>query len=175
MTPLVLHPTPTAQWHQLVVDAKEALKVTLEEDVESYLVFLLMRYVCFRRLSKFFVAEEYMRAEQALSQSARRMKLRRTGDMCLAFSGLFPGIVERRMVSLQYYIDMGRTAYGELAEDRELKSLRKLYFELSKVFPTLVELLWAMRDLETAKKHGAIPEKIKEQGGAFIFPAVSGQ
>ena len=44
MAKLVIQPTSTAQWHALVSEAESAASCVLNEDLESYLVFLLMRF-----------------------------------------------------------------------------------------------------------------------------------
>ena len=44
MKSLVLQPTDTAQWHALVAEAQHACQHTLTETLESYLVFMLMRF-----------------------------------------------------------------------------------------------------------------------------------
>ena len=45
MSKLVLHPTSTAQWHSLVCEAESASNIYLDEELQSYLVFLLMRFL----------------------------------------------------------------------------------------------------------------------------------
>jgi len=44
MSQLILYPTETAQWHALVNEAQVSTRLMLNEDTESYLVFLLMRF-----------------------------------------------------------------------------------------------------------------------------------
>ena len=44
MNKIILHPTETSQWHALVNEAQAASRLILNEDTESYLVFLLMRF-----------------------------------------------------------------------------------------------------------------------------------
>jgi predicted HTH domain antitoxin len=44
MNKLILHPTDMSQWHALVNEAQSSVKLALDEEMESYLVFLLMRF-----------------------------------------------------------------------------------------------------------------------------------
>ena len=44
MNKLILHPTDISQWHALVNEAQAATRLILNENTESYLVFLLMRF-----------------------------------------------------------------------------------------------------------------------------------
>ena len=53
MSELYLQPTPVAQWHALVNEAQLGCDVELGEELESYLVFMLMRFSDTREPSKF--------------------------------------------------------------------------------------------------------------------------
>ena len=44
MTRLILEPTSVAQWQALVREAQSECNCNLDETLESYLVFLLMRF-----------------------------------------------------------------------------------------------------------------------------------
>jgi len=44
MDKIVTYSTSTTQWQTLVTEASQACSITLSEDLESYLVFLLMRF-----------------------------------------------------------------------------------------------------------------------------------
>jgi hypothetical protein len=44
MNTLVLQATPTAQWYTLIGEAEKVCSIQLNADLESYLVFLLMRF-----------------------------------------------------------------------------------------------------------------------------------
>ena len=41
---LILHPTPMALWYSLICEAQKEVSVQLKTELESYLVFLLMRF-----------------------------------------------------------------------------------------------------------------------------------
>ena len=88
MPSLVLHPTSTSQWHELVREAASTAEHRLDEELESYLVFLLMRFVTNRAIASRILAEEYLQG-QLESGSVRREKLRDVGDQCLLFVGAF--------------------------------------------------------------------------------------
>ena len=44
MQNIVTYPTSMAQWHALINEATVGAHIRLNEDLESYLVFLLMRF-----------------------------------------------------------------------------------------------------------------------------------
>ncbi len=144
MTTLVLQPTDLAQWHALVSEAQLACDCNLEESLESYLVFLLMRFADKPELARKIMALEFMRAQQADAQQAGN--LRDVGDQCLLFSGLFPQIAEKRMVRVSYFVNIGRTAYDQLSSLVDQNSER-LFSNLAGGFVAIMDVLHAMRGL----------------------------
>lgn len=145
MNTLILHPTETSQWYAMVNEAEATTGLVLSENTESYLVFLLMRFSQGPRLMESVIALDFM---QSMSVSGQRQitLLKDVGDKSLLLCGLFPGIAERRRVSLSYYSDMGQSAYLSAADlqDREWS---RLYVQLSEQFPNMQSILRAMRGL----------------------------
>ena len=88
MKSLVLQPTDTAQWHALVAEAQQACRHTLTETLESYLVFMLMRFTGRPDLVARAMALEFLDAQGEGCQQPDM--LRDVGDKCLLFSGFFP-------------------------------------------------------------------------------------
>lgn len=143
MKPLILHPTDISQWHALVNEAQASTRLILNENTESYLVFLLMRFAQGPKLIESVVALDFL---ESMHKPRQRQKdlLRDVGDKSLLFCGLFPGMAERRHVNLTYFSDLGQAAYltaGELHDDETAS----LYFQLSAQFLTLQHILHAMR------------------------------
>lgn len=148
MSDLVLEPTVTAQWHSLVSEAEERCAKRLDETLESYLVFLLMRFTGRPTLATTVMAREFL---EGLTTPGRQghERLRDVGDQCLLYSGLFPRRAERRLVRVSYYVDLGRAAYNHLAEDR-VPGSAELYSRLAHSFVSLMEVLQAMSNLTGA-------------------------
>jgi hypothetical protein len=143
MKELILHPTDISQWHALVNEAQAATRLILNENTESYLVFLLMRFSQGPKLIESIVALDFLES----MRRPRKMQLqlmRDVGDKSLLFCGLFPGIAERRHVKLSYFSDLGQAAYLTVSEMEE-KSSADLYVQLSEQFGTLQQVLQAMR------------------------------
>lgn len=144
MKQLILHPTAVSQWHALVNEAQASTRLVLNENVESYLVFLLMRFTQTTQLLDSVVALDFLNS----LQNPRRIKtdlLRDVGDKSLLFSGLFPGIAEKKRVSLHYFTDLGQAAYLSVGEMYEEPQVAGLYYELSQKFLVLQQILNAMR------------------------------
>ncbi|HFD80289.1 MAG TPA: hypothetical protein ENK05_07875 [Gammaproteobacteria bacterium] len=144
MKTLVLQPTDVAQWHALVNEAQAAARSNLDESLESYLVFLLMRFCGQPELARRVMALEFLRAQEAHVQQTER--LREVGDQCLLFSGLFPQVAEKRMVRVSYFVNIGRSAYDQLAAMVDRHSDR-LYGRLAETFVGVMDVLQAMRGL----------------------------
>lgn len=145
MRALVLEPTETAQWRALVAEAAASRDCRLDEGLESYLVFLLMRFVERPELAASVMALEYLRGMLALGH-LRHERLRDVGDKCLLYSGLFPRRAERRRVRISYFVDLGQAAYRQLAL-APARTGTELYARLSTTFVPLMDVLQSMRAL----------------------------
>lgn len=143
---LVLQPTSTAQWHALVSEAEQACATRLEEELESYLVFLLMRFASRPDLAGRILALDFL---NSLSSQGRLQEdqLRDVGDQCLLYSGFYPEQAQRRLVRSAYFVDLGRSAYGMLAE-RVRHATAEVYNQLAHAFVNLRDVLQAMRELD---------------------------
>jgi len=143
---LVLEPTSTAQWHTLVSAAEQAAEQQLDETLESYLVFLLMRFASRPDMASRVMAIDYLEGVQTRGRLGQE-RLRDVGDHCLLFSGLFPRLAERRLVRLSYFVGLGRSAYAELGE-RIAHGGARMYAQLAQGFVNLMDVLQAMRRLQ---------------------------
>ena len=150
---LTLHPTPLAQWHCLIGEAQQASNKLLTEPLESYLVYMLMRFCKRPDAFNHAIALELLKTNDMAKKDD---KLRDVGDKCLLVSGLFPGIIEKRNVSSSYYIDLGRDAYSRLANYLP-RSSAELYQHLCQFFLDLMNVLQAIgQTYEETSKHGLI-------------------
>ena len=146
MSQLVLHPTSEAQWQALVSEAALAADCKLDQDMESYLVFLLMRFTTRPEMAERVMALDYLESLNT-SGSQRFEQLRDVGDQCLLYSGLFPAHAARKHVSVDYYVGMGRTAYHQLSEVLQ-HSIAALYQQIAFGFVHLMDVLHAMRAMD---------------------------
>jgi hypothetical protein len=144
MSALVLEPTITAQWLGLIQEAESHSHQVLHEDLESYLVFLLVRFTEKPELAKSVLAMDYLQAfNDSASQSAR---LQDVGDKCLLMAGLFPERAERKRVHISYFVELGQGAYSTVADLSQME-MAKLYHALCKGFVGLMDILHVAREL----------------------------
>ncbi|MDZ7748293.1 MAG: hypothetical protein U5K43_05190 [Halofilum sp. (in: g-proteobacteria)] len=142
MPKLDVEPTATAQWHALVQSAGADCGTRLDEPVEAYLVFMLMRFSDRTDVGRRALAIDFLEAIQEPARQADR--LRDTGDECLLVCGLFPQRARRRRVPFRYYVDLGRGAYHTLARHGRT-STAEPFAALATGFVRLMEVLQAMR------------------------------
>lgn len=145
MQELILNPTQLSQWHALISEAQENTASSLDEELESYLIFLLIRFTTKADIAERFLALDYLESLQKYGKQ-RSNKLKDVGDHCLLFSGLFPQIAKQRRVKISYFVDLGRSAYRELSSNSEQHF--DLFNELAHRFVLLMDVLQAIRKLD---------------------------
>lgn len=143
MKKLILHPTDISQWYALVSEAEAATQLALNENTESYLVFLLQRFSQAPQLAESTLAIDFLESMATFGKKQIE-KLTIVGDKSLLLCGLFPGVAQKRNVNLDYYVDMGKAAYLSVSELQN-KPASDLFFDLSKNFPSLQAILQAIR------------------------------
>jgi len=146
MQTLVLNPSSLSQWRALIVDAGQASSIKLSEDLESYLVFLLMRFIKNPEIVDTIMALDYLQNIQRTSRE-NQQTLRDVGDKCLLFAGLFPKSAGRRQLRISYYVKLGQMAYASLSGVHQ-NQLSELFKKLGSNFVGLMDVLQAVRALD---------------------------
>jgi hypothetical protein len=143
MTPILTDLPQMALWTDLVREAEAGAATRLDEELESYLVFLLMAHTRDVSLHARTVAIDYLLAK-ARSGALRRQELRDVGDRCLLLAGLYPEQAERRMVDIGYFLEFGSSAYRELSAALSA-GFADLYRYLAEAFARLARVLMELR------------------------------
>lgn len=136
---LLLNSTPTALWHDIIHDAETACALVLHEELESYLVFLLVRYTNKPEVVRQIIATEFLHGLN-LSKNNKEIALQEVGDKCLLFSGLFPNMTAKRQVKIGYFVNLGQAAYGVIS-----KKKNDVYSSLAQQFIPLMDVLQTIR------------------------------
>lgn len=141
----------TACWQNLVKEALSKTHYTLTEDLESYLIFLLIRFTRDSNFVSSTLALEYLESNN-LTGAMQQEQLRDVGDKCLMFAGFYPEQAHRKLVSLDYFVNIGRGAYDQIADitapTGNFKGLQQLFSELSVNFVNLLDTLHQVRALD---------------------------
>ncbi len=89
-------------------------------------------------------------AADAPSSEARTQLLQRIGDVALFISGFFVDGLAEKAVDVDYYINMGESAYGSLSDEMRGtlrgNAFAPIYRELARKFPLVVDALNEVRD-----------------------------
>jgi hypothetical protein len=166
MSDLVVGSSLKEFFRLLVGEAVSRQRVTLGEVTEFYLVNLLSEFAAAEKLfteeldgkkDTEALALLYHRALQQ-DRDAKIKTLRRLGDVSLYTAGFFPESLRNGAVGCDYYIQMGGSAYAQLAQLSSQSSFSNVYWELHQKFRSLVEVLEeiAARGMCAAGPQGAV-------------------
>ncbi len=150
--PVLTLKSPQEFFKDLLAGAVRTQKVPLGEMTEYYLVNLLAKFMdaeaLFARNAEGHLEQEPLALMLARAlegdREQRANELRRLGDNSLYVAGFFGDSLARKVVDVDYYIAMGGTAYGALAQmTRERPTggaFGSLYEELCTKFTAIVDL-----------------------------------
>lgn len=133
----------TEFFRELLRESMRAQDVASTEETEFYLVRMLEGLARTERtwLEKPF-ALDYMESFHA-PHDQRVTKLRRVADTTLLMSGLFVESLQRTVVGADYYVRLGRSAYGQLARltARHGRAVTNSFGELSERYTDFMRVL----------------------------------
>lgn len=92
------------------------------------------------RLRRETLAEMYLKAQNS-PQPQRIDLLKKLGDSSLYISGFFGDSLARKIVDIDYYVDMGGVAYGHLSSAANDETMSRVYGEFSSRFGEFVDVL----------------------------------
>lgn len=135
---------------QMVRDAFEDRQIKTFPLAQNYLVGVLEFHLVTDNLfdevdssgrkTKSTLAESFLKASS--SEPATRVELlKKLADRSLYVSGFFGDSLQRKIVDVDYYADMGGTAYAALADCVREDTFSKLYREYAKRFLEFAEVL----------------------------------
>jgi hypothetical protein len=141
--PLAQHPSAAEYFRDLVASAMDHQQVNARDVTSYYLVNLLTGFVHCDR-SPLGPGQEALglRLARALQDAGHRQhhELRQVADLSLFITGFFSDSLNRRLVDVDYYIQLGECAYGSLAR-RGDAALGEAFDELAERFPAFVDVL----------------------------------
>ena len=126
-------------FHEAVCSALRNQRVETSESTEFYLVNLLSEF------SNSTLDDEPLALRLVAAATAapeeRARSLRTVGDHSLYVSGFFADSLQRSLVDVEYYIQIGGTAYSQLARMPERGTTHQVFLELSGKFARFVDVL----------------------------------
>jgi hypothetical protein len=135
---------------QIVSDAFERRKLKTLHFTKTYLVDLLESYISTEnffddrdtsgRRVRETLAETFLKA-QSSDTLVKIELLKKLGDRSLYISGFFGDSLQRKLVDIDYYADMGCAAYSSLAECVREDTVARVYREFAQRFLQFVDVL----------------------------------
>lgn len=108
------HPFIKSSW-ELVMESEGKTKIYLQEELESYLVFMMARTITDTGIPPDIIALEFAKAKT-------KNDYQKIGDSCLFIDAW--DVKRAKMVSANYYSDMGKIAYSSASlKDRPCDEL----------------------------------------------------
>lgn len=135
--------SPIEYFRELVESAMHHQRVETHELTSFYLVNLLAGFVHLDRSSTDAADEALgVRFVKALQEGGVRQRdeLRHVGDMSLFVSGFFADSLNRSLVDVDYYVQLGEYAYGSLARHGD-SAFGDVFDDLAARFPAFVDVL----------------------------------
>jgi len=148
MHSLLLQPNSTAQWHALVSEAEKDCAIHLKDELEAYLVFLLIRFINQPNLASSLLGLEFLLGIDQQIHSQHYNSLKDVGDKCLLFAGLFPNRAVKKRVKVSYFVKLGQAAYSTLST--HFSAQEALFIQLCLEFPRMMDVLNAMRKTQNS-------------------------
>lgn len=136
---LLINRNPVILWQGVVRHAEDRCSILLKEELESYLISLLIRYTNKPDIVRQIFATTYLEAFQQRTNE-RQYSLQHVGDGCLLFAGLFPHSAEKKHVKINYFVDLGRSAYAAISKEAD-----DLHWSLALQFVSLMDVLQSIR------------------------------
>lgn len=142
---LTLATTVDEFFHEVVTDALSARQLEASEPAGWYLVNLLGELTT-TRLPDEPLGVKLATASQGGGERVRNLK--EVGDTSLVVAGFFAESLGRSLVDVNYYVSLGKSAYGQLARHLAVpgrggpgQSITEVYGELADNFPRFVDVL----------------------------------
>lgn len=134
--------TPTEYFRELVESAIQRQHLSTREVTSFYLVNLLAGFIHCDRSGAGDIETLGVRFIKALGAAGARQRheLRRVGDQSLFISGFFADSLDRGLVEIDYYIQLGEQAYAALARTGDA-AFGDVFDELAGKFTSFVDVL----------------------------------
>ncbi|MCM0605106.1 MAG: hypothetical protein KA715_03375 [Xanthomonadaceae bacterium] len=155
---LALVTEPSEYFRELITQTLSKQKIKTQPETEFYLVNLLGQFITTDTL---FVRDQegnlkdeplVLKLKEAIEThepTAQKLLFRQIGDVSLYTAGFFQESLGRKLVDVDYYIQMGGNAYQNVAQRAE--EMKKVFAELAERFSTFVDVLAEVSSVTTPK------------------------
>jgi len=155
--------SPKDYFLEALEQAFQHLKIEADPLSKAYLVELLQYYIAAKNLftvdeetgryKRETLAELYLKS-QNLPTTQKMELLKKLGDTSLYISGFFGDSLNRKVVDIDYYADMGGVAYGNLSKITADQKLSQVYGDFSHRFLSFVDALTFVSQQASLQSNG---------------------
>jgi hypothetical protein len=138
---LTLVSQPQDYFRELVTGVFTSQHILTQPETEFYLVNLLHQFMSADRLQDQPLAILLKQAFEETCPTTQTALFRNIGDLSLYMAGFFQDSFNRKLVDVDYYIDIGGSAYQRVASSFQEALLKKVYKELADKFGVFVDVL----------------------------------
>lgn len=141
---------PKHFFQQAIRKCIDQKKLSIDTHTEFYLVDLLSRFMFSSNLfaetedggkKEETLAALFVKAMNASNLKIKLQELRRLGDISLYTAGFFSDRLSKKVVDLNYYVTMGKSAYSSLAQTGFEAFVPRVFVELSHHFTQFIDVL----------------------------------
>ncbi len=151
--------SPEDYFTEVVRQGLEQRRIKTFPHVETYLVNLLQHYLDARNLfndqANQTLAEMMLIAHNS-EPAIKTDMLKKLADRSLYISGFFGDSLNRKVVDIDYYANMGGSAYASLAHFTKEDTTAKVYGAFSKNFMDYVDVLTVISHMSLIKSNESI-------------------
>jgi hypothetical protein len=139
----------------LIIEFEKKLKIHLSEYSKLYLMKLLEELAAGNSYLNNIVKEDKPLIEillEAVHQNIfeKIRNLKALGDLCLLFGGLYPDYMTRKLVDIDYFINIGKNSYNLISDTYKNYTtkydLYMLYSKLTQEYLKLINILTEISD-----------------------------
>lgn len=128
-------------FYKLIRTAIENQHVTPLPETEFHLVTLLSRFAKTDKINPGEALVKLLENALEAERETRIQLLKHLGDVALYIAGYFPESLSRQLIDVDYYAQMGGTAYNSLSVLHPRPNIQSLFQELAKKFPLWMNVL----------------------------------
>jgi hypothetical protein len=136
--------SPKEYFTEVLDEGFQKLQIQTQTPVKSYLADMLENFLdsknFFDYQSDITITELFLQANQKNSLERQEL-LRKVGDRTLYISGFFGDSFNRKTIDIDYYAQLGGSAYAQVAHSARDEHQFDMYMEISKRFLKFVEVL----------------------------------
>ncbi len=162
--PVIIEEVPNLQlyFHELIQEAIGHQHLQADEHISFYLVNLLSHFTKTEHIQRREDGEEtplailFCKAQEESPEERARL-LKYLGDFSLLISGFFQDSLSRKIVDVDYYMNMGGSAYSQLSTLGVFKKqptlFNQLFSELSDRFVQWVDVISEVSEASRINSH----------------------